>query len=866
MAIIIRPNSGINNAMAGLAAGFGQGMQLGLQQEKLRMEQERINAILAREERQAILAEAADRRAETAANQQTQLFNLGMEQRQADAEAGGLLAATQQDFAMLQNPSLIPEQDLPTRLPEQSKQAGFEQSNQMTGERMQPYNFAASFNQMMAGLEKKPTYQEVRARYEQNMAAADKLAGYMSPEMRDMYMRETGKRNLLMADEAARQAFSSMLVDQRGRGFFQTYTPTGEPVEDPQITARLESLLEQAQNTSVPLQATQQIYDNLLEEVGKAKLKAQDFKFQMNRFDAAIANSEQMGQQSQALAFQALKNNYQLDPNISPQQMSLNIEKANQGMIGVTINSKLEWVNAATAKEDTARLQAESDKMRAMERENADLRNQLLQRNIGLAEAQTKYTAGRNQGFNLSQAYSTATRMYGQLSEDQKYALEEQGVTPDMWIEQMAQRLMSSGGGMPGVASTGAPSTPFGAMPGAQTVAGGNQQIALTPEIKQRLNREADELQLKGEERRNFAAWRLRNPQANPAEYKPAAPAASATPETESESKPPSETPAVQMTEEQAIAGLDRFKQLTNKPNKTLAEEVELTRLKKNAPEFQAALVRSQQARHQQAKAKKQLTDRQAEIKQDVLNAKEALATKKYSTGSARKELFGVPQSQEEFDLMMEYASENKGASTYVDDIGLLAQVMGFDVSKWSDKISVLSPEDLAIAKEALPYKSSDQSSEANQQVKRQSAASSAAQLKLVPPGEYREGTWLSQKAPSPPAPNAPSVEPSVLEQQRREKLQTQNMQRVVSMSETQLKKELVEAYGYDIRSVTELLKQHGSENIKVALAQIGQQGVGVGPAPKAGKQTQKNIDDTHRAQQAMLRSQLNARLRNQGR
>jgi hypothetical protein len=191
---------------------------------------------------------------------------------------------------------------------------------------------------------------------------------------------------------------------------------------------------------------------------------------------------------------------------------------------------------------------------------------------------------------------------------------------------------------------------------------------------------------------------------------------------------------------------------------------------------------------------------------------------------------------------------------------------MGFDVSKWSDKISVLSPEDLAIAKKALPYKSSDQSSEANQQVKRQSAASSAAQLKLVPPGEYREGTWLSQKAPSPPAPNAPSVEPSVLEQQRREKLQTQNMQRVVSMSEAQLKKELVEAYGYDIRSVTELLKQHGSENIKVALAQIGQQGVGVGPAPKAGKQTQKNIDDTHRAQQAMLRSQLNARLRNQGR
>jgi len=695
MAIIIRPNSGINNAMAGLAAGFGQGMQLGLQQEKLRMEQERINAILAREERQAILAEAADRRAETAANQQTQLFNLGMEQRQADAEAGGYLAAAQQNQAMLLNPSLMPEPEKTARLPEQ---AGFEQSNQMTGERMQPYNFAASFNQMMGGLEKKAAYQAVRARYDQNMTAAAKLAGYMSPEMRGMYMRETQTRNLLMADDAARQAFNSSVADLQARGAFQVLDPQGQPVDDPQVAASVKLLLEQAQNGQVPLTQVQARLDQILESVGRNNLKARDNQFQRGRIDAGLQNAIATNNEAGTKAFQELQQYFSQNPFATPQQVSERYEAALSGRVPrILPNGQTFYVGATNADAEYKTQLDQYNELNALRNQVAQLEADKAQAGIGLTNAQTEQTKNRGQGFDLPQAYSTALRMYGQLSEDQKYDLESQSVTPEAWIKQAAQRLM--GDGMGGAVSAGAPSTPFGAMPGAQTVAGSKQQVALTPEVMQGLNREADELQLEGLERRKFAAWRVQNLQANPAEYKPAAPV---TPKAEDESKAPPETPAVQLTEEQVRASLDRFEQLTKKPDKTLAEEVELNRLKKNVPEFRRALGKSSQAKFEQAKAEKQLTDRQAKIKQDVLKAQQALASKKYSTGSARKELFGVPQSQEEFDLMMEYASENQGASTYVDDIGLLAQVMGFDVSKWSDKIRVLSPEDLAVAKKAL--------------------------------------------------------------------------------------------------------------------------------------------------------------------
>ena len=688
MAIIIRPNSGINNAMAGLAAGFGQGMQLGLQQEKLRTEQEKINAMLAREERQAILAEAADRRAQTA-------FDWSMKEREADAEARGLLAATQQDFAMLQNPSLIPEPEKTFRLPEKF---------------MQPFKFAEAFNQMMGGLEKKQAYQEVRARYEQNMAAAEKLARYMSPDMGQMYLQETNKRNLLMADDAARQSFGSYVADLQGRGAFQLLDQQGQPVDDPQLAARLKLLLEQAQNPLIPLSQTQAKLEELLESIGKNNQKARDNQFQLGRIEAGIQDATATGNEAGVIAFQELRQYYSQNLWATPQQLSERVEAARNGRVLRQLPDGREIsVDAKNADAEFKQRVDEFNQLKALELEVANLKKSAAQADIDKTQAETartnaqaEYTKNRGQGFDLEQAYSTATRMYSQLSDDQKWALWEQGVTPDMWIGQMAQQLMSGGGGMAGAASAGAPSTPSGAMPGAQTVAGGNQQAALTPEIMQQLNREADELQLEGLERRKYAAWKMRNPQANPADYKPAAPV---TPKGEDESNAPPETPAVQMTEEQANASLDRLKQLTSKPNKTLAEEVELNRLKKNAPEFQAALGRSQQARHQQAKAEKQLTDRQAKIKQSVLKAQEALTSKKYSTGSARKELFGVPQSQEQFDLMMEYAFENQGASTYVDDIGLLAQVMGFNVSKWSDKIRVLSPEDLAIAKEALAPK-----------------------------------------------------------------------------------------------------------------------------------------------------------------
>jgi len=499
MALIIRPNSGISNAMAGIAAGFGQGMQLGMEAEKLELARQRQAKELQLAEQRAALELAAEERAKTQFSQQQELFAQGQEERAASKEAMGYLAEAEGARTSLPN------------LPDQTGKFSYEfgtpqQSNQYTGMPINPVNA------MLGKFANQAQYKGVLDNYNKQMTMAGKLASKMDPQTAQIFIKEKERQSLLMADESARQSFSSMLVDQRGRGFFQTYTPTGEAVEDPQITARLESLLEQSQNRSVPLEKTQQIYDNLLGEVGKAKLKAQDFKFQMNRFDAAIANSEQMGQQSQALAFQALKNNYQIDPNISPQQMSLNIEKANQGMIGVTINGKPEWVNAATAKEDTARLQAESDKMRAYERENADLRNQLLQKNIGLTEAQTKYTAGRNQGVNQYQAQQLAIQQWRALGEDGQFQVIEAGGTPQEWIAQQAAQLMSGGGMMPADAgaSAGAAAGGMGAANTPFTGGGAARPMMNVPvNVQENIRRTLDEAGITDPKQRQIAAGQI---------------------------------------------------------------------------------------------------------------------------------------------------------------------------------------------------------------------------------------------------------------------------------------------------------------------------------------------------------------------
>jgi hypothetical protein len=855
MALIIRPNSGINNAMAGIAAGFGQGMQLGMESQKIQLAREKQEAELRFAEQRAARELAAEERAKTEFGQRRELYAQGQEERAASKEAMGYLAEAEGARTSLPN------------LPDQTGKFSYEfntpqQSNQYTGMPINPVNA------MLGKFANQAQYKGVLDNYNKQMTMAGKLASKMDPQTAQIFIKEKERQSLLMADESARQSFSSMLVDQRGRGFFQTYTPTGEAVEDPQITARLESLLEQSQNRNVPLQTTQQIYDKLLEEVGKAKLKAQDFKFQMNRFDAAIANSEQMGQQSQALAFQALKNNYQIDPNISPQQMSLNIEKANQGMIGVTINGKTEWVNAATAKEDVARLQAESDQMRAYERENADLRNQLLQKNIGLTEAQTKYTAGRNQGVNQYQAQQLAIQQWRALGEDGQFQVIEAGGTPQEWIAQQAAQLMSGGGMMPAGASAGAAAGGMGAANTPFTGGGAARPMMNVPvNVQENIRRTLDEAGITDPKQRQIAAgqilrgeWGARKeakvvPGEAPMSTPPVTP-----PTAPEKAKAPSPAEV-----EQANAGLARLQVLKAKKDKTLAEEVEFNRLTKNEFEYQSTLGQSKQAQYEQFKAQKALTDRQAKIQQNVLDAERFLTEKRYSSGSARKELFGVPQTQEEFDLMMEYASESQGASSYLDEIGLIGQVKGYDVSKWSKQIRVLSPEDLAIAKKALASKSSKESFNANDQEKPRSSGAAASELGLVPSGQLREASWVNKYAMKEGPPSL-GVAPQVIEQQKRNEMQTQYSQRVLAMSESELKKELVDLYGYDVTDLQEFLKQYGSEDIKLALAQIGPQSVGVGAAPKASEQTQKNINETHRAQQAKLRNQLNARLRNQRR
>ena len=129
----------------------------------------------------------------------------------------------------------------------------------------------------------------------------------------------------------------------------------------------------------------------------------------------------------------------------------------------------------------------------------------------------------------------------------------------------------------------------------------------------------------------------------------------------------------------------------------------------------------------------------------------------------------------------------------------------------------------------------------------------------------YAQGKVKDTKKPTQSGSNAgdgsftPSGEPTSFEE--RIKIQAANAQRVLKMSETELKNELVNAYGFDTRDIREFMAQYGSEEIKAALAQIGPQSAGVGPAPK-NEQATKNSRATFNARQTQLRTQMRNRTR----
>lgn len=501
MALIIRPNSGINNAVAGLAAGFGQGMQLGMEAQKIQLAREKQEAELRFAEQRAALELAAEERAKTTFGQQQELFAQQQDERAAAKEAMGLLGQAADLRGQIQGGVA----NMPG-VPLYQGQGGPQQSNVYTGA---PHNPYAAFNSMMGGLVKKGQYAGVQQNYEKAMQQAGALAGKMNPEMADRYLKEVERRNLLVADDQARQAFASNIADIQARGGFAVLDPAGNPVQDPQMEATLRSLVEQAENRNVPVQQLQAQVDTILGKVNANNTRARTTQFELGTIDQSIATAMQANNGGAVAALQAARGEFTSNPLLTPQEKSELLSNAQNGLVPVLIGDKKKWVSATNKDEEVKKLQAEYDEVKALTQRAMEAEAKAKEAEAKLKESQAGFYDRRETGMTTKDAINASIRAYAALDEDQKAALEEQGITQEDYISQLASQFVSGERTLAGGGATAAkPSN------------GAQKGPSLTPEEANTLRKEADALGLTDPtKRQEYGRWRTQNPRANPSDF-----------------------------------------------------------------------------------------------------------------------------------------------------------------------------------------------------------------------------------------------------------------------------------------------------------------------------------------------------------
>ena len=523
MALIIRPNSGINNAVAGLAAGFGQGMQLGMEAQKIQLAREKQEAELRFAEQRAALELAAEERAKTTFGQQQQLFDQTQAERAAGKEAMGLLGQAA---------------DLRGQI--QGGVANMPGVPQFPTQPSQPKNIMGAFNNMMGGLIKKGQYAGVQQNYEKAMQQAGALAGKMNPEMADRYLKEVERRNLLVADDQARQAFVDNIANIRRNNGFTVLDPMGNPVEDPQMEATLRRLVEQSGNRNVPLEQLQNKVDGLLGQIKQDNVKARTSQFEQGVINNSIATAMQANNPGAVAAFQFALGEFTTNPLLTQEQKSELLSNAQNGLVPVLIGDKKKWVSATNKDEEVKKLQAEYDENKALMQRALKAETESKEKDALLKEAQAGYYGRRDTGMTVEDAQRNAIYLYNKLTEDERYELQQQGITPEDYVNRVTQNFMSQGGGT-GQRGTAAMGQATGQvpqqapLPGQRKVTIGGKDYVVTDEIVNGLQREADAIGLsKGDARREYAQWRFQNQQADPSQFKPSTnkPAIEGKPET----------------------------------------------------------------------------------------------------------------------------------------------------------------------------------------------------------------------------------------------------------------------------------------------------------------------------------------------
>jgi hypothetical protein len=308
MALIIRPNSGINNAMAGIAAGLSQGMQLGFEKRKVDLAEQEMQLRMALEEgRKQVeqdrltLAQNADARAAGQEKRAIDEHNYELGQR----DLGSKVAAEQTAIEGMGTQVTQAQQGALGRYAGEAKTySTLSGAAKATGASVNtPFGkiptVAQTFSklseaQLILGPRLSPQEQALAQQYEDRLTAAEKLAQGLSGEQQTKFREWARGRALQDLDSSGRMAFASSVADRMAAGAYTPEDNFGQPVNDPQIAAKIQQLLEASQDPRAALADLRKMEQSILDGVAQQNIKADNYQSAALR----LAQTREMGRQT----------------------------------------------------------------------------------------------------------------------------------------------------------------------------------------------------------------------------------------------------------------------------------------------------------------------------------------------------------------------------------------------------------------------------------------------------------------------------------------------------------------------------------------------------------------------------------------
>jgi transcription elongation GreA/GreB family factor len=148
--------------------------------------------------------------------------------------------------------------------------------------------------QLILGPRLSPQEQVLVQQYEDRLTAAEKLAQGLSGEQQTKFREWARGRALQDLDSSGRLSFAASVADRMAAGAYTPEDNFGQPVNDPQIAAKIQQLLEATQDPRAALADLRRMEQSILDGVAQQNIKADNYQSAALR----LAQTREMGRQT----------------------------------------------------------------------------------------------------------------------------------------------------------------------------------------------------------------------------------------------------------------------------------------------------------------------------------------------------------------------------------------------------------------------------------------------------------------------------------------------------------------------------------------------------------------------------------------